>query len=224
MPKPWTTHRGLAAPLRYANVDTDAIIPKQYLKALSRTGFGDALFDGWRTLDPGEPGQDHGLRRKNPDFILNLPRYAHASILLAGENFGCGSSREHAVWALADYGFRAVIAPSFADIFFANATKNSLLLITLEKSLVEQLMDECEATPGYALAIDLPEQSITTPSGKVYRFDIEPGRKNILVRGLDDISRTLEHAQAIRAYEEKRREEEPWVLFDEGGIQGSSCG
>ena len=200
------------APLDRANVDTDAIIPKQYLKSIKRSGFGPNLFDDWRYLDPGEPGTDHRRRRLNPDFVLNQPRFRGATVLLARENFGCGSSREHAPWALLDYGFQAVIAPSFADIFFNNCYKNGLLPIVLDPRVVDQLFREVAETEGYRLAIDLESQTVATPSGEEFRFDIDPFRKHCLVNGLDEIGLTLQHADEIRAYEDRRRQAEPWVF------------
>jgi len=208
----FTTLRGIAAPLDRANVDTDAIIPKQFLKSIKRTGFGPNLFDEWRYLDHGEPEMDNSRRPLNPDFVLNQPRYAGARILLARENFGCGSSREHAPWALLDYGFRAVIAPSFADIFFNNCFKNGILPIVLAADAVDRLFKEVEATPGYGLAIDLAAQTITTPGGQVIPFEVDPFRKHCLLNGLDDIGLTLQHADAIRAYEARRKAEAPWLL------------
>jgi 3-isopropylmalate/(R)-2-methylmalate dehydratase small subunit len=204
---------GLVVPLDRANVDTDAIIPKQYLKSIQRTGFGPNLFDDWRYLDPGEPGMDHSRRRPNPDFVLNQPRYQGAEILLARDNFGCGSSREHAVWALMDYGIRAVIAPSFADIFYQNSIKNGLLPVVLERAVVDRLFRETEATEGYRLSVDLPAQTVTTPSGEAFRFEIDPAAKQRLLEGLDDIGLTLKHADEIRAYEERRRQEAPWLFM-----------
>jgi len=203
---------GLVAPLDRANVDTDAIIPKQYLKSIKRSGFGPNLFDDWRYLDRGEPGGDNSKRRPNPDFVLNQPRYRGATVLLARENFGCGSSREHAPWALLDYGFQAVIAPSFADIFFNNCYKNGLLPIVLDPRVVDQLFREVSETEGYRLAIDLENQTVTTPSPEEFRFDIDPFRKHCLVNGLDEIGLTLQHAEKIRAYEARRRQAEPWVF------------
>ena len=208
----FTVVDGLVAPLDRSNVDTDAIIPKQYLKSVKRTGFGPNAFDDWRYLDPGEPGMDASKRRPNPDFVLNQPRYQGAEILLARKNFGCGSSREHAVWALTDYGFRAVIAPSFADIFFNNSFKNGLLPIQLDEAIVDQLFAETEANEGYRLVIDLEAQTITTPSGETIAFDVDPFRKHCLLNGLDDIGLTLQHADEIRAYEERRRQEAPWLF------------
>ncbi len=203
---------GLVAPLDRANVDTDAIIPKQYLKSIKRTGFGPNLFDDWRYLDPGEPGMDHSQRRPNPEFVLNLPRYQGASILLARDNFGCGSSREHAPWALMDYGIRAIIAPGYADIFYNNSFKNGLLPIVLDREAVERLFRETEATPGYRLTVDLAAQSVTTPSGASFRFEIDAFRKHCLLHGLDDIGLTLQHVDEIRAYETRRRQEAPWLF------------
>ncbi len=208
----FTVVDGLVAPLDRSNVDTDAIIPKQYLKSVKRTGFGPNAFDDWRYLDPGEPGMDASTRRPNPDFVLNQPRYQGSEILLARENFGCGSSREHAVWALTDYGFRAVIAPSFADIFFNNSFKNGLLPIQLDEAIVDQLFKETEAAEGYRLVIDLEAQTITTPAGEKIAFDVDTFRKHCLLNGLDDIGLTLQHADEIRAYEERRRQEAPWLF------------
>jgi 3-isopropylmalate/(R)-2-methylmalate dehydratase small subunit len=210
--EPFRVHTGLAVPLDRANVDTDAIIPKQFLKSIKRSGFGPNLFDAWRYLDPGEPGMDPARRRPNPDFVLNEPRYRGASILLSGRNFGCGSSREHAPWALVDYGFRAVIAPSYADIFFNNCFKNGLLPIVLHESQVDSLMAAAKAFPGYRLTIDLAEQTVATVDGALtLAFDVEPFRKHCLINGLDDIGLTLEHAEAIRAFEAKRLAAEPWL-------------
>ena len=210
--KKFTRLNGLVAPMDRANVDTDAIIPKQYLKSIKRSGFGVTLFDDWRYLDPGEPDSDHSARRPNPDFVLNQPRYAGASILVARENFGCGSSREHAVWALDDYGFRAVIAPSFADIFFNNSFKSGLLPIQLDQEAVESLIRETSETDGYSLTIDLEGQTVATPEGREFPFEIDPFRKACLLEGLDDIGLTLKHADAIRAYEDQRRSESPWLF------------
>ena len=193
-------------------MDTDAIIPKQYLKSIQRTGFGPALFDSWRYLDPGEPGMDHSQRRPNPDFVLNQPRYQGAQILLARDNFGCGSSREHAPWALMDYGFRVIIAPSYADIFYNNSFKNGLLPIVLEHEVVNRLFEDTVAMPGYRLTVDLATQSVTTPSGAVFRFEIDAFRKHCLLNGLDDIGLTLQHVDEIRAYEARRRQETPWLF------------
>jgi len=207
----FTLLNGLVAPLDRANVDTDAIIPKQFLKSIKRSGFGPNLFDEWRYLDHGEPGGDNSKRPLNPDFVLNQPRYQGAQILLARENFGCGSSREHAPWALEDFGFRAIIAPSFADIFFNNCFKNGLLPIRLAAEQVDALFKAVEAVPGYRLKIDLEQQSITAPEGAVYKFEVEPFRRHCLLNGLDDIGMTLQHVAEIRAYETKHRTEQPWL-------------
>lgn len=203
---------GLVVPIDRANVDTDAIIPKQFLKSIERTGFGPNLFDEWRYLDKGEPGQDCSNRPLNEEFILNQPRYQGAEILLARENFGCGSSREHAPWAMLDYGIRCVIAPSFADIFYGNCFKNGILPVTLETAEVEKLMAETLTTEGYRLDVNLQEQSVTVPGGEVYHFEVEEFKKHCLLNGLDDIDLTLQHANEIRAYEERRRESEPWMF------------
>ena len=203
---------GLTVPLMRSNVDTDAIIPKQFLKSIKRSGFGVNLFDEWRYLDPGYPGQDAAERRPNPDFVLNAERYRGAEVLLAGENFGCGSSREHAVWALDDFGIRAVIAPGFADIFHTNAFKSGLLPIALDKSVVEGLAAECHADPGYRLAIDLEAQTVTTPSGEVHRFDVDEFRRHCLLNGFDDIELTLQQRFRIEDYESRRRESAPWLF------------
>ena len=203
---------GLVVPLDRANVDTDALIPKQFLKSIKRSGFGPNLFDEWRYLDHGEPGMDNSKRPLNPDFVLNQPRYQGAQILLARGNFGCGSSREHAPWALEDYGFRAIIAPSFADIFFNNCFKNGLLPIRLDAASVDALFKAVEATPGYRLKIDLEQQSIAAPDGTVYRFEVETFRKHCLLNGLDDIGLTLQHVDEIKAYEERRKAEAPWLF------------
>ncbi len=211
--KAFTQHKGVAAPMDRANVDTDLIIPKQFLKSIKRTGFGPNLFDELRYLDEGQPGQDCSQRPVNPDFPLNFPRFKGASVLLARKNFGCGSSREHAPWALDDYGFRAVIAPSFADIFFNNCFKNGLLPIVADEETVEQLFQEMYAQEGYALTIDLEKQQIIKPDGETIDFDVDEFRKHCLLNGLDDIGLTLEDADDIRAYEAKRREQAPW-LFD----------
>jgi 3-isopropylmalate/(R)-2-methylmalate dehydratase small subunit len=208
----FTVHTGLVAPLDRENVDTDAIIPKQFLKSIKKTGFGPHLFDAWRYLDVGEPGMDLSKRRPNPDFVLNQPRYQGASILLARKNFGCGSSREHAPWALQQYGFKAVIAPSFADIFFNNSFKNGFLPIVLGEAQVDRLFHEVAVTPGYRLTIDLPAQAVSTPGGDAMRFDIDPFRKECLVNGWDEIGLTLRHSDAIRAYEERRKKAEPWIF------------
>ncbi len=207
-----TVHRGLVAPLDRANVDTAAIIPKQFLKSIKRTGFGPNLFDEWRYLDRGEPGMDNSRRPLNPDFTLNQPRYKGASILLARKNFGCGSSREHAPWALEDYGFRVVIAPSFADLFFNNCFKIGLLPIVLPESAVDQLFHEVNAFPGFELIVDLPAQQVSTTSGSaVFPFEIDPFRKDCLVNGLDEIGLTLQKADQIREYEARRLAEQPWL-------------
>ena len=209
----FTVLTGLVAPLDRANVDTDQIIPKQFLKSIKRTGFGPNLFDAWRYLDEGQPDKPGAGRPLNPDFVLNQPRYKGASILLARKNFGCGSSREHAPWALAEYGFRALIAPSYADIFFSNCCKNGLLPVVLTETEVDRLFHEVAAFPGFRLVIDLEKQSVTTTDGsRLMRFDIDPFRKHCLVNGLDDIGMTLRHADEIRAFEERRRAEQPWLF------------
>jgi 3-isopropylmalate/(R)-2-methylmalate dehydratase small subunit len=207
----FTLHKGLVAPLDRENVDTDAIIPKQFLKSIKKSGFGPNLFDEWRYLDHGEPGQDPSTRRPNPDFVLNQPRYQGASVLLTRQNFGCGSSREHAPWALDQYGFRAIIAPSYADIFFNNSFKNGLLPIVLPESAVNQLFDEVNAFIGYQLVIDLPRQVVAKPDGAEIPFDIEPFRKYCLVNGFDDIGLTLRHADKIKTYEAARLLTKPWL-------------
>lgn len=205
---------GLVAPLDRANVDTDLIIPKQFLKSIKRTGFGVNLFDELRYLDEGQPGQDVSKRPKNPDFVLNQPRYQGASVLLARRNFGCGSSREHAPWALEDFGFRVVIAPSFADIFYNNAFKNGLLLVTLPEETVERLFAEVAANEGYRLDVDLENQRVITPSGEILEFEVDEFRKHCLLEGLDDIGLTLKDEDAIRAFEEKHRAARPWLFRD----------
>jgi 3-isopropylmalate/(R)-2-methylmalate dehydratase small subunit len=210
--EPFRLHTGLVAPLDRENVDTDAIIPKQFLKSIKKSGFGPNLFDEWRYLDHGEPGQDPRTRRPNPDFVLNQPRYQGAQVLLARQNFGCGSSREHAPWALMDFGFRALIAPSYADIFFNNCFKNGLLPIVLDTKVVDQLFREVEATPGYRVTIDLAQQVVTTPGGVSHAFAIEPSRKHNLLNGLDEIGLTLAHAEEIRAFEARRKAEQPWLF------------
>jgi 3-isopropylmalate/(R)-2-methylmalate dehydratase small subunit len=207
----FTIHKGLVAPMDRDNVDTDAIIPKQFLKSIKRSGFGPNLFDEWRYLDHGEPGQDPASRKPNPDFVLNLPRYAGASVLVARSNFGCGSSREHAPWALQQYGFRAILAPSFADIFFNNCFKNGLLPIVLPESAIARLFDEVYAFPGYQLVVDLPRQVVVKPDGAELPFDIEPFRKECLIGGLDEIGLTLQHTDKIRAYEAARIAAKPWL-------------
>ena len=208
----FTVHSGLVAPLDRENVDTNAIIPKQFLKSIKRSGFGPNLFDAWRYLDPGEPGQNPASRKPNPDFVLNQPRYQGASILLARRNFGCGSSREHAPWALQQYGFKAVIAPSFADIFHTNSFKNGFLPIALTELEVDHLFNEAAAHPGYKVTIDLAAKTVVTPSGKTMSFDIDDTRRNNLLQGLDEIGITLKHADEIKAYEEKRKRTEPWIF------------
>ena len=207
----FTVHQGLVAPMDRANVDTDAIIPKQFLKAITRGGFGPNLFDAWRYLDKGEPGQNPASRQPNPDFILNQPRYAGASILLARRNFGCGSSREHAPWALDQYGFRALIAPSFADIFFNNCFKNGILPITLDEPAVARLFVEVAAFPGYRLTLDLPRQVVVKPDGTEMPFEVQAFRKYCLVNGFDDIGLTLRHADKIKAFEAERLARQPWL-------------
>ena len=208
----FTQLQGLAVPLDRANVDTDAIIPKQFLKSIKRTGFGPNLFDEWRYLDHGEPGMDNSDRPLNPDFVLNQPRYQGAKVLLARENFGCGSSREHAPWALEDYGFRAIIAPSYADIFYNNCFKNGLLPIEFDAVIVDQLFQETVATEGYQLNVDLPAQTVTTPSGQSFEFKVEEFRKYCLLNGLDDIGLTLRNVDKIKAYETRRKLEAPWMF------------
>ncbi|MCE8034677.1 MAG: 3-isopropylmalate dehydratase small subunit [Halomonas sp.] len=205
---------GLVAPLDRANVDTDLIIPKQFLKSIKRTGFGVNLFDELRYLDEGQPGQDVSQRPLNPDFVLNQPRYQGASVLLARRNFGCGSSREHAPWALEDFGFRVVIAPSFADIFYNNAFKNGLLLITLPEETVDRLFREVEASEGYRLDVDLENQRVITPAGEILEFEVDAFRKHCLLEGLDDIGITLQDEDAIRAFEKRHRQARPWLFRD----------
>lgn len=208
----FNTLNGLVVPLDRANVDTDAIIPKQFLKSIKRSGFGPNAFDEWRYLDHGEPGMDNSKRQVNPDFVLNKSRYQGASVLLARENFGCGSSREHAPWALEDYGFRVIIAPSFADIFFNNCFKNGMLPIVLDAASVDNLFKECEATEGYQLKIALEGQTITTPSGQVFKFDVDAFRKHCLLNGLDDIGLTMQHQDKIKAFEAKHQKAQPWLF------------
>jgi 3-isopropylmalate/(R)-2-methylmalate dehydratase small subunit len=209
---PFTVVEGLVAPLDRANVDTDAIIPKQFLKSIKRTGFGPNLFDEWRYLDVGQPGVDNSKRPLNPDFVLNQPRYQGASVLLTRKNFGCGSSREHAPWALEQYGFRAIVAPSFADIFFNNCYKNGLLPIVLSEQAVDQLFNQVKAFPGYQLRIDLPAQTVSTlNSDTVHHFEIDAFRKHCLINGLDDIGLTLQHADKIHSYEERHLATFPWL-------------
>jgi 3-isopropylmalate/(R)-2-methylmalate dehydratase small subunit len=210
--QPLTVHRGLVAPLDRANVDTDAIIPKQFLKSVKRTGFGPNLFDEWRYLDRGEPGIDNSRRPLNPDFSLNQARFKGASVLIARKNFGCGSSREHAPWALEDYGFRVIIAPSFADIFFNNCFKNGVLPVRLTESEVDRLFHEVNAFPGFELVVNLPEQFVSTQDGaQRFSFDVDPFRKFCLVNGFDEIGLTLRHADKIREYEARRLAAQPWL-------------
>lgn len=210
--KKFTLLDGLVAPLDRANVDTDAIIPKQFLKSIKRTGFGPNLFDEWRYLDRGEPGRDNSTRPLNPDFVLNQSRYQGASVLLARKNFGCGSSREHAPWALEQYGFRAVIAPSFADIFFNNCYKNGLLPIVLPETEIDKLFDEVKAFPGYKLVVDLAQQTVATANGsKLLHFEIDSFRKHCMINGLDDIGLTLQQADAIHHFEERHIARFPWL-------------
>ena len=208
----FTREEGLVVPLDRANVDTDAIIPKQFLKSIKRTGFGPNLFDEWRYGDRGEPGMDNSKRPLNPDFILNKPAYRNAKILVADDNFGCGSSREHAPWAIAQYGFQVVIAPSFADIFYNNSLKNGLLLIKLDEKIVEQLFSEAGTKGGYRVAVDLEQQTVTTPSGESFHFDIDPFRKHCILNGLDDIGLTLGHADEIRSFEQQHKSSQPWLF------------
>ena len=208
----FTTLTGIVAPLDRSNVDTDAIIPKQFLKSIKRSGFGPNLFDAWRYLDHGEPGMDNSQRPLNPDFVLNQPRYQGAQVLLARENFGCGSSREHAPWALQDYGFRVIIAPSFADIFFNNCFKNGVLPIVLDAQTVDGLFKEVAGQEGYALTVDLNAQTITTPSQQSFAFEVDTFRKHCLLNGLDDIGLTLQHVDDIKAYEQRRASEAPWLF------------
>ncbi|WP_396432231.1 3-isopropylmalate dehydratase small subunit [Limnohabitans sp.] len=207
----FTLLKGLVAPMDRANVDTDAIIPKQFLKSIRKTGFGPNLFDAWRYLDAGEPGQDPASRKPNPDFVLNQPRYQGASVLLARKNFGCGSSREHAPWAIDQYGFRCVIAPSFADIFFNNCFKNGLLPIVLPEAAVDLLFNEVAAFPGYQLTVDLERQVVVRPQGEEIPFEVQAFRKFCLINGLDDIGLTLRHAEKIKAFEAERLATKPWL-------------
>lgn len=210
----YTTLTGIVAPLDRANVDTDLIIPKQFLKSIKRTGFGDNLFDELRYLDEGYLGQDIAKRPKNPDFVLNQERYQGATILLTRSNFGCGSSREHAPWALNEYGFRTIIAPSYADIFFNNSFKNGMLPVILTESEVDELFKDCEANVGFTLTVDLENQKVISPSGKEYHFEVDAFRKHCLLNGLDDIGLTLQDSDSIRAFEEKARADRPWVFKD----------
>lgn len=212
--KAFTQVTGLVAPLDRANVDTDQIIPKQFLKSIKRTGFGPNLFDEWRYLDVGQPYQDNSKRPLNKDFVLNFERYQGASVLLARENFGCGSSREHAPWALDEYGFRCVIAPSYADIFFNNSFKNGLLPIILSDAEVDELFQQVEANPGYQLQVDLATQTVTRPDGKTHKFEIDEFRKHCLLNGLDDIGLTLQDGAAIATFEGKHRASQPWLFRD----------
>lgn len=209
--------KGIVAPLDRANVDTDAIIPKQFLKSIKRSGFGQNLFDEWRYLDYGEPGKDISLRQLNPDFILNQPRYQRARILVARDNFGCGSSREHAPWALQDYGFAVIIAPSFADIFYNNCFKIGLLPIVSEASIVDRLIRDTLETDGYRLEVNLDAQTVTTPSGEIHRFEVDSFRKHCLLNGLDEIGLTLQHADKIRTFEMNRRDRQPWLFLQQNG-------
>ncbi|MDE2341808.1 MAG: 3-isopropylmalate dehydratase small subunit [Betaproteobacteria bacterium] len=210
--KAFTSLDGLVVPIDRSNVDTDAIIPKQFLKSIRRTGFGPNLFDAWRYLDEGQPEQDNSKRPLNPDFVLNQPRYQGSQVLLARENFGCGSSREHAPWALDDYGIRALVAPSFADIFYNNCFKNGVLPIVLPTDVVDGLFREVASNPGYRLRIDLAAQTVTTPSGASHGFSVDEFRKYCLLNGLDEIGLTLRHADEIRAYEAQRAQREPWIF------------
>lgn len=208
----FTKLNGIVMPLDRANVDTDAIIPKQFLKSIKRSGFGVNLFDDWRYLDAGEPGMDNSARPLNEDFVLNRPRYKGARILLARKNFGCGSSREHAPWALLDYGFRVVIAPGYADIFFNNCFKNGILPIILSEEIVSKLFMDVDATEGYQLDVDLAAQTVTTSAAEVFSFEVDAFRKHCLLNGLDDIGLTLQQTDAIHAYEERRKQEAPWLF------------
>ena len=210
--KAFTVHQGVVAPMDRANIDTDMIIPKQFLKSIKRSGFGPNLFDELRYLDEGQPDADNSGRPLNPDFVLNQPRYAGASVLLARENFGCGSSREHAPWALEDFGFRAIIAPSYADIFYNNSFKNGLLPIVLDEETVDRLFKESEANEGYQLTVDLENNKVVTPSGEEIAFEVDDFRRHCLLNGLDDIGLTLQDADEIKAYEEKRRASSPWLF------------
>ena len=208
----FTVVTGIVAPMDRPNVDTDAIIPKQYLKSIKRSGFGPNAFDDWRYLDPGAPDIDNSTRRINPDFILNKSPYDKASILIARENFGCGSSREHAVWALDDFGFRAVIAPSFADIFFNNSFKNGMLPIVLDAEIVNEIFEKVAAKSAYEITVDLTHQKVVTEDADEYPFEVDAFRKHCLLNGLDDISLTLQHADEISAYEEKTKQSAPWLF------------
>ncbi len=210
--KSFNVETGIVIPLDRPNVDTDAIIPKQFLKSIQRSGFGPNLFDEWRYLDLGEPGKSCEKRPVNQEFVLNKPRYKDGTVLLARENFGCGSSREHAVWALDDFGIRVVIAPSFADIFFSNTSKNGILAIKLDEAIVDNMFNDVENTEGYALTVDLPSQQISFPDGRSIGFDIDPFKKHCLLNGLDDIGLTLQHSDTISAYEERRKQQAPWLF------------
>ncbi|MBT2774673.1 3-isopropylmalate dehydratase small subunit [Halomonas sp. ISL-60] len=210
--KKFERFEGVVAPLDRANVDTDLIIPKQFLKSIKRTGFGVNLFDELRYLDEGQPGQDCSQRPLNPDFVLNQPRFKGAEVLLARRNFGCGSSREHAPWALEDFGFKVVIAPSFADIFYNNSFKNGILLITFPEDVVDRLFTEVEANEGYQLDVDLENQRVVTPSGEILEFEVDEFRKHCLLEGLDDIGLTLKDEDAIRAFEQKHKAARPWLF------------
>jgi len=208
------TFTGVVAPLNRANIDTDAIIPKQFLKSIHRTGFGSNLFDEWRYLDHGEPGQDSSNRTLNQDFVLNQDRYKGSSILLTGENFGCGSSREHAPWALVDFGFKAIIAESFADIFYNNCFKNGILPITLNKKDIQTLFENSESKPGFSLNVKLDKQSLTDPSGNTFNFELEGFRKDALLKGLDEIELTLSYEKDIKAFEENHQNSQPWLFTE----------
>ncbi|MCF9000277.1 3-isopropylmalate dehydratase small subunit [Acinetobacter nectaris] len=212
--KAYTTEEGIVAPLDRANVDTDLIIPKQFLKSIKRTGFGDNLFDELRYLDEGYPGQDNSKRPKNPDFVLNQPRYTGATILVTRKNFGCGSSREHAPWALNEYGFRTVIAPSYADIFFNNSFKNGMLPVILSEVQVDQIIKASSEIEGYQLIVDLQTQEVRLPSGEIFNFEVDPFRKHCLLNGLDDIGLTLQDSEVIREYEARTQQSRPWVFQD----------
>ena len=216
----FTRHVGLAAPLDRANVDTDQIIPKQFLKSIRRQGFGVNLFDEWRYLDPGAPGQDPASRRPNPNFVLNLPRYRGASILVTRANFGCGSSREHAPWALEEFGFRALIAPSYADIFFSNCLKNGLLPVVLDDAIVQQLLAQIDAQPGFQLTVDLAQQTVVTPAGQSFTFRLDPFRRQCLLNGWDDIGLTLRHRDRIKAFESERLARCPWLVRGPSNVEG----
>lgn len=208
----YTVETGIVAPLDRANVDTDLIIPKQFLKSIKRTGFGDNLFDELRYLDEGYPGQDNSIRPKNPDFVLNQARYQGATILVTRKNFGCGSSREHAPWALSEYGFRTVIAPSYADIFFNNSFKNGMLPVILTEEEVDTIFKECQAEEGYQLVVDLASQEVRLGSGQIFTFDVDPFRKHCLLNGLDDIGLTLQDSDLIESYEERIKQSKPWIF------------